>query len=172
MLKWVHGHLQRSVEQLWVVHGEFSVRVSVLGDFPDPSTRRNELSRGAHCPGWNNYQLLNRNYRRRRGLRLRRAARSPDAVYGRGALGERGDLARGRALEARPRLRRESRGEPHRTRRGRGARKRSRPARLEAVVSLTRKRGLAAVRPLAGAIPCAPPGTVNVEWNGCGRGPA
>ena len=23
------------------------------------------MSRGAHCPGWNNYQLLNRNYRRR-----------------------------------------------------------------------------------------------------------
>ena len=47
------------------MHREFSVSVSVWGDFPDPPARRNELSRGAHCPGWNNYQLLNRNYRRR-----------------------------------------------------------------------------------------------------------
>ena len=52
------------------------------------------------------------------------------------ALSERrGNLARGRALQARSRTRIEPRGESHRTRRGRGTGKRTRPARYEEVVT-------------------------------------
>ena len=70
----------------------------------------------------------------RGGLRTRRDARPADALYGALSLRERRDLPRGRALPVRPRTRIEPRGEPHRTRRGRGTGKRTRPARYEEVV--------------------------------------
>ncbi len=72
--------------------------------------------------------------RRRGDLRPGRHARPADAVYGRGAHGERRDQARGRALEARPRHRLGVRSQLERIRRRGKTRERTPPARFAKLV--------------------------------------
>ena len=83
---------------------------------------------------WDDADLPGAEPRRRGGLRPGRHARPPDAVYVRGAHGERRDLARGRALEARSRLRLGVRSQLERIRRRGKTRERTPPARFAKVV--------------------------------------